>query len=146
MIKLLLGKYSYNLDAKGRVSIPIKFREDIGESFVITKGLDNCLFIYSTTEWEKFEEKLKMLPLTNKEARGFVRFFFSGATLCQVDKQGRVNIPQDLRDYANLVKEVCIIGVSSRIEIWNKDRFENYTSPENMDVEQIASLMSELGI
>ena len=143
---MLLGEYNHNLDAKGRVSIPSKFRDDLGTSFTVTKGLDKCLFIYSKKEWETFENKLKSLPLTNTNARNFIRFFFSGATECEVDKQGRINIPQNLRDYASLKKDVCIIGVSVRAEIWDRETWEKYTNLEDMDVDDIASQMSELGI
>lgn len=140
---MLLGEYNHNLDAKGRVSVPSKFRDDLGSVFIITKGLDNCLYAYSKDEWKIFEEKLKNLP---SSARNFVRFFFAGATEVEVDKLGRVNIPQNLREYASLSKEVYIIGVSTRVEIWDKQKWEDYTNPDNMDVEQIASQMSELGI
>ncbi|CCZ55996.1 protein MraZ [Clostridium sp. CAG:1219] len=143
---MLLGEYNHNIDDKGRVSVPAKFREDIGISFIVTKGLDNCLFAYSKEEWTKFEEKLKSLPLTNPNARNFIRFFFSGATECEIDKQGRINIPQSLREYAELGREVAIIGVSTRVEIWNREKWNNYTSPENMDVDEIAKQMSDLGI
>ena len=143
---MLLGEYSHNLDAKGRVSVPAKFREDLGHTFIVTKGLDNCLFAYSKEEWKTFEEKLKNLPLTNMNARNFIRFFFSGATECEIDKQGRINIPQNLREYASLSKDVYIIGVSTRVEIWNKEKWDNYTSPENMDLDEIANQMSNLGI
>lgn len=143
---MLLGEYNHNLDAKGRVSVPAKFRDDLGSTFIVTKGLDNCLFAYSKDEWTTFETKLKALPMTNTNARNFVRFFFSGATECEIDKQGRINIPQNLREYASLKKDVSIIGVSTRVEIWDKEKWENYTSPENMDVDEIASQMSDLGI
>ena len=143
---MLLGEYNHNIDDKGRVSVPAKFREDLGISFIVTKGLDNCLFAYSKEEWTKFEEKLKSLPLTNPNARNFIRFFFSGATECEIDKQGRINIPQSLREYAELEREVAIIGVSTRVEIWNREKWNNYTSPENMDVDEIAKQMSDLGI
>lgn len=143
---MLLGEYSHNLDAKGRVSVPAKFREDLGHTFIVTKGLDNCLFAYSKEEWKTFEEKLKNLPLTNMNARNFIRFFFSGANECEIDKQGRINIPQNLREYASLSKDVYIIGVSTRVEIWDKEKWDNYTSPENMDLDEIASQMSNLGI
>lgn len=143
---MLLGEYNHNLDTKGRVSVPSKFREDLGESFIVTKGLDNCLFAYSKKEWETFETKLKSLPMTNTNARNFIRFFFSGATECEIDKLGRINIPSVLREYAGLKKDITIIGVSTRIEIWDKEKWNNYTSPENMDVDEIASQMSELGI
>ena len=143
---MLLGEYSHNLDAKGRVSVPAKFREDLGHTFIVTKGLDNCLFAYSKEEWKTFEEKLKNLPLTNINARNFIRFFFSGATECEIDKQGRINIPQNLREYASLSKDVYIIGVSTRVEIWDKEKWDNYTSPENMDLDEIANQMSNLGV
>src|SRR5574344_69453 len=143
---MLLGEYNNKLDEKGRVSVPSKFRDDLGVSFIVTKGLDNCLFVYSKQEWAKFEEKLKSLPLTNQNARNFVRFFFSGATECEVDKQGRINIPQNLRDYALLKKEVYVIGVATRVEIWDKENWEKYNSAENMDVNEIAIQMSNLGI
>ena len=143
---MLLGEYNHNLDVKGRVSIPAKFREDLGEAFIVTKGLDNCLFVYSKKEWETFETKLKTLPLTNPNARNFIRCYFSGATECELDKQGRINIPQNLRDYAGLSKEVYVIGVSTRVEIWDKEKWENYTSQDNMDLDEIAGQMSNLGI
>ena len=143
---MLLGEYSHNLDAKVRVSVPAKFSEDLGHTFIVTKGLDNCLFAYSKEEWKTFEEKLKNLPLTNMNARNFIRFFFSGATECEIDKQGRINIPQNFREYASLSKDVYIIGVSTRVEIWDKEKWDNYTSPENMDLDEIANQMSNLGI
>lgn len=143
---MLVGEFNHNLDAKGRVSVPSKFRDDLGSSFIVTKGLDNCLFAYSKEEWIKFEEKLKTLPLTNINARNFTRFFLAGATECEIDKQGRINIPQNLREYASLTKDVCIIGVGTRVEIWDKARWESYTSPENMDLDEIANQMSDLGI
>ena len=140
---MLLGEYNHNLDTKGRVSVPAKFREDLGMNFIITKGLDNCLYAYSKEEWKIFEEKLKNLP---SSARNFVRFFFSGATEVEIDKQGRINIPQNLREYASLTKDVCIIGGSTKVEIWDKQKWEEYTSPDNMNIDDIASQMSALGI
>lgn len=143
---MLLGEYRHNVDVKGRVSVPSKFREDLGQSFVVTKGLDNCLFMYSKAEWETFEEKLKQLPLTNADARTFIRFFFAGATEVEVDKQGRINIPQVLRDYAGIKKDVVIAGVATRAEIWDSDTWDKYTSSEALNVSNIASQMSNLGI
>lgn len=143
---MLLGEYNHTLDDKGRVSIPAKFRDDLGSTFIVTKGLDNCLFVYSKKEWETFEEKLKTLPLTNPNARNFIRFFFAGATECELDKQGRINIPQNLREYALLKKDVYIVGVSTRVEIWDKEKWQNYTSNENLNVDEIANQMSNLGI
>lgn len=143
---MLLGEYRHNVDTKGRVSVPSKFRGDLGQSFVITKGLDNCLFMYSKQEWETFENKLKELPLTNNEARSFMRFFFAGAAECEVDKQGRINIPQVLRDYAGIKKDVVIVGVATRAEIWDSVNWDNYTKSDSLNVSQIASQMSNLGI
>lgn len=143
---MLLGEYRHNVDVKGRVSVPSKFREDLGQSFVVTKGLDNCLFMYSKTEWETFENKLKQLPLTNQDARSFMRFFFAGATECEVDKQGRINIPQVLREYANITKDVVIVGVATRAEIWDSQNWKNYTASDSLDVSKIVSQMSSLGI
>jgi MraZ protein len=144
--KMLLGEYNHNLDEKGRLSIPSKFRDDLGVSFIVTKGLDNCLFIYSKDEWNKFETKLKDLPISNVNARNFIRFFFSGATECEVDKQGRINIPLNLREHASLKKEAIIVGVATRVEIWDKEKWNNYTSDENMDMDEVAIQMSNLGI
>ena len=143
---MLIGEFEHSLDAKGRLIMPAKIREDIGDSFIITKGLDGCLFGFSKKEWDNFEEKLKTLPLTNKNARDFVRFFLSGATECDVDKQGRFLISSNLREYANLEKEAVITGVGTRIEIWNKDKWKAYNSEENLSADQIAENMANLGM
>ena len=126
--------------------MPAKLREDMGEKFIITKGLDGCLFGFSQNEWENFETKLKTLPLTNKNARDFVRFFLSGAMECEIDKQGRFLISSNLRNVATLEKEVVIIGVGTRIEIWNKDKWKEYNSEENISADDIAENMRMLGI
>ena len=143
---MLIGEYEHSLDAKGRLIMPAKLREDLGEKFIITKGLDGCLFGFSQTEWTNFEEKLKTLPLTNKNARDFVRFFLSGAIECEIDKQGRFLIASNLREYANMKKEAVIIGVGTRIEIWNKDKWKEYNSEENISADEIAENMTMLGI
>ena len=143
---MFIGEYEHSVDAKGRVIMPAKLREDIGENFIVTKGLDGCLFAYSKTEWSNFEEKLKTLPLTNKNARDFVRFFLSGAVECEIDKQGRFLIPSNLRIYASLEKEINIIGVGTRIEIWNRESWKNYSSEENISADEIAENMTMLGI
>ena len=124
--------------------MPAKLKLEIGEKFVITKGLDGCLFVYSQEEWTNFEEKLKTLPLTNKNARDFVRFFLSGAIECELEKQGRFLITSNLRDYATLEKEVVIIGVGTRLEIWNKETWEK--CDENISADEIAENMTMLGI
>ena len=143
---MLIGEYEHSLDAKGRLIMPAKLREDIGEKFIVTKGLDGCLFAYSKEEWNNFEEKLKTLPLTNKNARDFVRFFLSGAVECEIDKQGRFLIPNNLRTYAILEKEIIIIGVGTRIEIWNRENWKKYSSDENISADEIAENMTMLGI
>ena len=143
---MFIGEYEHSVDAKGRVIMPAKLREDIGEKFIVTKGLDGCLFAYSQSEWNNFEAKLKALPLTNKNARDFVRFFLSGAVECEIDKQGRFLIPNNLRTYATLLKEIIIIGVGTRIEIWNKENWQQYSSDENISADEIAENMTMLGI
>ena len=143
---MLIGEYEHSLDIKGRLIMPAKIREDIGEKFIITKGLDGCLFGFSKNEWNNFEEKLKTLPLTNKNARDFVRFFLSGAIECEIDKQGRFLIASNLREYANLEREAVITGVGTRIEIWNKDKWKAYNSEENLSADQIAENMANLGM
>ena len=135
---MLIGEYIHSLDSKGRLIMPAKLREDMGEKFIITKGLDGCLFGFSQTEWSNFEEKLKTLPLTNKNARDFVRFFLSGAIECEIDKQGRFLIASNLREYANMEKDVVIIGVGTRLEIWNRNKWKAYNSDENISADEIA--------
>lgn len=143
---MLIGEYEHSLDTKGRLILPAKLREDIGEKFIITKGLDGCLFGFSKTEWNNFEDKLKTLPLTNKNARDFVRFFLSGAIEAELDKQGRFLIPSNLREYATLDKEAVITGVGTRIEIWDKTKWKAYNSEENLSADQIAENMANLGM
>ena len=143
-MRMFMGEYNHTIDAKGRLIVPSKFRETLGDTFVVTKGLDGCLFVYDNEEWGIFEEKLKSLPITNKEARQFVRFFLAGAAEVEVDKQGRILVPNVLRECAELNKDVVLIGVASRIEIWSKERFEGMTAYEDMD--EIAEHMAELGL
>ncbi|NJD02097.1 MAG: division/cell wall cluster transcriptional repressor MraZ [Ruminiclostridium sp.] len=143
---MFYGEFQHTVDPKGRVIVPSTFREELGEKFILTKGLDDCLFVYSKTEWSNLEAKLKTLPLSNKDARAFVRFFFSGAAECEVDKQGRILIPQNLRNYAGLEKDIYIIGVSTRVEVWDKAKWETYNGDENLNPDSIAEKMSMLGI
>ncbi len=143
---MLIGEYEHSLDAKGRVIMPAKLREDMGDKFILTKGLDGCLFGFSQTEWANFEEKLKTLPLTNKNARNFVRFFLSGATECEMDKQGRFLVVSNLREYAEMDKEIVVIGVGNRIEMWNKEKWTKHNSDENISADEIAEKMDFLGI
>ena len=141
---MLIGEYEHSLDVKGRLIMPSKLRIDIGESFIITKGLDGCLFVFSQNEWNNFETKLKTLPLSDKNARNFVRFFLSGATVCEIDKQGRFLIPANLRESAKLDKDAMIVGVGTRLEIWNKEIWQK--CEENISADEIAENMTMLGI
>ena len=138
-----MGEYNHTIDPKGRVIIPAKFRDSLGEQFVVTQGLDGCLFVYDDIEWRAFEEKLKTLPITNKEARAFVRFFLAGAADVEVDKQGRILLPAVLRDHAKLIKDVVFVGVGSRVEIWSKENWEGTKQFDDMD--EIAEHMQNLG-
>ena len=122
---MLIGEYHHNIDEKGRLIIPSKFREEIMDKAIVTRGLDGCLFVYSLENWEKIVSKLETLPFTKKDARTFNRFFMSGATVCEFDRQGRINLPSSLICYANLKKECSIIGVNDRLEIWDSDSFDN---------------------
>lgn len=141
---MLIGEYEHSLDAKGRLIMPSKLRDDIGEKFIITKGLDGCLFAFSIEEWKLFEQKLRSLPISNKDARAFSRFFFAGAMDCEIDKQGRFLISSNLRDFAGLTKEVVIVGMDSRIEIWSKDKWQK--CDEDISADEIAEKMEMLGI
>jgi MraZ protein len=143
---MFMGEYQHTIDTKGRLIVPAKFREELGDTFVVTKGLDNCLFVYPCYEWKIFEDKLKTLPITNGNARKFVRFFLAGAIECSVDKQGRILIPNNLRSYSGLDKDVILIGVSNRVEIWSKYNWETYNNDENFDANDLAENMQELGI
>lgn len=142
---MLMGEYRHNIDSKGRLIVPSKFREELGNKFVVTRGMDGCLFGYHLNEWEKLEEKLKEMPLAKKEARTFVRFFYSAATECELDKQGRINIPSTLRSHASLVKECVVIGVSDRIEIWSQDRWQEYSLAAEENFDELAETMVDFG-
>lgn len=135
---MFMGEFQQKLDMKGRMIVPSKFRESLTEQFVITRGLDKCLFGYTMDEWAKIEEKMKSLPLTKKDARKFMRLFFSGATVVEMDKTGRINIPANLREYATLLKDCVVIGVSSRIEIWAEDEWNSFYSESEDNFEDIA--------
>lgn len=144
--EMFMGEYRHSLDTKGRLIVPAKFRDGLGEAFVITRGLDNCLFVYPQEEWKALEEKVKKLPLAKSEARAFVRFLFSGASECEVDKQGRISLPTLLRDYARIDKEVVVIGVSNRVEIWSKENWETYINQAEIDYADLTEKIVELGI
>lgn len=142
---MFIGEYQHGVDAKNRIIIPAKFRGELGNSFILTKGLDGCLYAYPTKEWNKLEEKLKSLPLTSKDARAFIRFFFSGASEIELDKQGRGLIPQNLIEYASIKKDIVSIGVLSRVEIWSMEKWQEYNESD-IDFDSIAEKMTDLGI
>ncbi|MCF1684624.1 division/cell wall cluster transcriptional repressor MraZ [Tetragenococcus halophilus] len=143
---MLMGEFEHSIDSKGRLIVPSKLREQLGEKFVVTRGLDGCLFGYPQTEWEKLEEKLDQMPLAKKDARSFVRFFYSAATECEIDKQGRINIPNTLRKHASLEKNCVVIGVSTRIEIWDKKRWDDFSEETEENFDDIAETMIDFGL
>jgi len=138
-----MGEYNHSIDAKGRVIIPSKFREKLGDRFIVTKGLDGCLWVFPTSEWESFTEKLTSLPVARKDARNFTRFFMAGATEAETDKMGRILLPQVLRDYAKLEKDAVLIGTGTRVEIWNAQTWADISSFDNVD--DLAEQMGEWG-
>ena len=140
---MFMGEYNHGLDAKGRIIVPAKFRESLGNEFVVTMGLDGCLFVYPNDEWSRFVNDLKSLP-GSKEARQLQRYFMAGAVSCEVDKQGRILIPQKLREHAGLEKDVVFVGVMNKIEVWSKERWDANNTFDDMDM--AAERMSELGL
>jgi MraZ protein len=143
---VFLGEYAHGLDNKGRLTIPSRFREELGSPCVVTRGLDQCLFVYPPQEWQALADKLATLPLTQSDARAFVRLLFSGATECELDKQGRILLPPHLRQYAGIDKEVVVIGVSRRIEVWSAAEWEQYSTAAAESYETIAEKIVDLGI
>lgn len=141
---MLIGEYEHSVDVKGRLIMPAKLREEIGYKFIVTKGLDGCLFVFPLKEWEIFQEKLRALPVSDKNARNFTRFFFAGAIECEIDKQGRFLVSSNLREFAGLDKDVIIIGMNSRLEIWSKEKWQQ--CDEDISADEIAEHMTNLGI
>ena len=137
-IFMFMGEYHHNIDEKGRLIMPSKFRYDLGESFIVTRGIDSCLFVYPKETWNKLTSKLNELSFTKKDVRSFQRFFLSAATLSEFDKQGRINIPTPLADYASLTKECVVIGVNDRIEIWSKENFDKFLNDNIDNISEIA--------
>ena len=143
---MFMGEYHHSIDSKGRIIIPSKVRDDLGENFIITRGLDGCLFLYPKNEWDRIITKYKELPDT-KDKRQFMRIFLSGATICEYDKQGRINIPNPLINYATLEKDCIIIGSLEKLEIWSKERWESFISDNEENMSEIAdSLFSNLNV
>ncbi len=143
---MFLGEYKHSLDDKSRLTIPSKFREDLGASFVMTRGLDGCLFLFPRADWSLIEQKLRAMPLTRADARQFSRFFFSGAAELDLDKQGRVLVPQNLRDYAGITMECVIIGVGTRIEIWDELKWFTYADEASDGFDELAERLVDLDL
>jgi MraZ protein len=143
-VMMFMGEYNHTIDTKGRLIIPSKFRDLLGDEFIVTKGLDGCLFVFPKNEWRIIEEKLRTLPLNNKSARKFTRFLVAGATTCELDKQGRILLPQVLRDFACLEKDVVLAGNLNRIEIWSKANWLECNAYDDMD--DIAEQMTGFGL
>lgn len=143
---MLLGEYEHSIDTKGRIAMPAKLREGLGGKFIITKGLDGCLFVYAMDEWQRVEQKLASLPMSRKTARDFTRFLFGGACEGECDKQGRVLLPASLRCYAGLERDAVIVGVGSRAEIWDAAKWQQYNEESAEDVNELAEQLADLGI
>lgn len=143
---MFMGEYRHNIDEKGRLIIPAKFRNELGEHFIVTRGLEKCLYVYSETEWNRIVSKIKTLPFTKKDVRTFVRSFFSGATECEFDRQGRINITSPLVSYADIEKECVVIGANDRIEIWSKNGWDNFFLENEDKIEDIAENLFSGGI
>ena len=143
---MFLGEYTHNIDTKKRVAIPAKFRGEVGKKIIITRGLDNCLFVFTQKEWKKLAEKLGALPFGKKDARGFSRLMLAGAMEVNVDNLGRILIPDYLKTYASLKKQVVVTGVYNRLEIWDMKNWEIYKRKSERDADNMAERLSELGI
>ena len=143
---MLIGEYQHNLDAKGRIFVPAKFREDLGEGFLVTKGIGKCLFVFSKVEWNNFSEKLRQIPMTDTSSQSFISMLFASACECDPDKQGRILLPQRLRDFAKAQKEMVFIGVGSRAEIWAKEVWDEYNESAYEDYEATLEKLAQLGI
>ena len=142
--KMYIGEYHHTIDEKGRIIIPAKFRDELGSEFIVTRGIENCLFVYSMNNWNTICEKLNSLPFTRKDARTFNRFFMSGATNVELDKQGRINISSPLINYANLKKDCVVIGTGDRLEIWSKEDWDSFFNSNKDSMSDIAeNLFSE---
>lgn len=143
---MFMGEYNHTIDPKGRLIVPAKYRDELGEKFVVTKGLDHCLFVFPPAEWQAFADKLHALPTAKADSRKFVRFFLAGATECELDKQGRILLPSNLREFAALEKDVVLVGVSSRVEIWSKASWDESMSTYDDNMDEVAENMAELGL
>ena len=143
---MFIGEYSHNIDDKGRLALPAKFRHDLDGGAVITRGLDNCLFLYTKREWEKLAEKLATLPFSQSNSRAFARLMLAGAMDVEFDKQGRAVLPEYLRTFAGLKKNVTVAGLYSRVEIWDETKWNEYKTQTETNSNEIAEKMAELGV
>lgn len=143
---MLLGEYKHSLDTKGRIAIPAKFRDKLSGGAIITRGLDDCLFVFAPKEWQQLVEKLMALPLSQANSRAFVRLMLSGATDVEIDKQGRILIPDYLKDFADLKKQAVVAGLYNRVEIWDTERWEKYKAKTESASQEIAEQLGQLGI
>ncbi len=143
---MFIGEYQHTLDVKGRMFVPSRFRDDLGDTFIVTLGLDNCLFVFPQEEFDRLKAKLDAVSITNKDARRFARFFFARASECEMDKQGRIMIPAILREYAGLTKDVTVVGVSNRVELWNSEAWEEEHSFDKFSPDELSEKMELLGL
>ncbi|BDR58299.1 division/cell wall cluster transcriptional repressor MraZ [Xylocopilactobacillus apicola] len=141
---MFMGEFRHSLDQKGRIIIPANFRNELGKIFIVTRGMDGCLFIYPQKSWDLLVDKLATLSLTKKDARSFSRFFYSGASECEIDKQGRVNLPQNLITFANLDKDCVILGVNSRVEIWDAKTYEKVDEEMTIQISDISEKLMDI--
>ncbi len=145
-IRMFIGEYKHSVDEKGRLAVPVKFRADLGPLSIITRGLDKCLFLFTQDEWEKLAKKLVALPLVKANSRAFVRLMLSGAMDSEIDSQGRILIPDYLREYAGLKKQAVVTGLYTRLEIWDEDKWSQYKQKTESSSDEIAEKLGELGI
>jgi len=143
---MFIGEFKHNIDEKGRLAIPVKFRSDLAKGAVVTRGLDNCLFVYSLDEWEKLANKLSNLPISQAKARAFARLMLAGAMDVVPDKQGRINLPEYLRQYAGVKKEVIVAGLYNRLEIWDSATWNDYSKDTEQSSTDISEKLAELGV
>lgn len=143
---MLMGEFHHSIDAKGRLIVPAKFRDQLGSTFVLTRGMDGCLFGYPMAEWTKLQGQVAALPLTKKDARTFTRFLYSAATECELDKQGRINIPNTLIEHAALEKQCVLVGVSNRIEVWSEDRWQTFATDAEANFDAISENLMDFGL
>jgi MraZ protein len=143
---MLLGEYTHTLDDKNRLTLPVKFKSELGKKVVVTRGLDSSLFVYSQAEWQKITDKLSQLSMTDANSRGFSRFFLAGASEVQLDKAGRILVPEHLKEFAKLGKEVVATGVQSRVELWDARAWKSYSKKMEKDGDMMASKLGEIGV